>query len=119
MRKETNNRIECLMTAAAQSNRLNHQFNLIFIPEPLRVCGNCHFWVGPRVRHARFGYAALNGVMGCCSNRTRKQEIPEALLDDATPLSNPDCPIWSCAIRGPLQQETCLAPRIKLLGMTS
>lgn len=85
------------MIAAAQSNPFSHQPNLIFIPEPLRVCGNCHFWVGPRVRNGRFGYAALNGAVGSCCNRMRKQEIPEAMLDDAaTPLSNPDCPIWSC-----------------------
>ncbi len=92
MRKEINNRIEYPMTTTAHP--LNHQLNAIFIPEPLRVCGNCHFWVGPRVRNGRLGYAAMNGVVGCCCNRTRKQEIPEALLGDATPLSNPDCPIW-------------------------
>jgi len=107
------------MIAAAQSNPLGHQFNLIFIPEPLRVCGNCHFWVGPRVRNGRFGYAALNGVMGCCSNRTRKEEIPEALLGDTTPLSNPDCTIWSCAIKGQFQQDSCPAPVDYSLGMTS
>ena len=85
------------MTVAAQSNPLGHQFNVIFIPEPLRVCGNCYFWLGPRVRHGRFGYAALNGVVGCCSNRTLKQEVPETLRGGAMPLSNPDCPIWRCS----------------------
>jgi len=119
MRRAINNRIERLMTAAAQSDPLSHQSNLIFIPEPLRVCGNCYFWVGPRVRNGRFGYAALNGVVGICCNRTRKQEIPEALLCEVTPLSNPDCPIWSCAIKGPFQRESCPAPVVTSLGMTS
>lgn len=96
MWEETHNRIESLMIATAQSIPLRHQPNVIFIPQPLRVCGNCHFWVGPRARNGRFGYAALNGVAGSCCNKTRQQEVPEALLNNATPLSNPDCPIWSC-----------------------
>ncbi|MDP2830328.1 MAG: hypothetical protein Q8O37_17205 [Sulfuricellaceae bacterium] len=96
---ETNNRIGRPMITAALSNLFSHQLNVIFIPEPLRVCGNCHFWLGQRVKNERFGYAALSGDVGICCNRTRKQEVPEELLDEATPLSNPDCPIWSCAIK--------------------
>jgi len=80
------------MIASAQSVPLHSHSNVIFIPEPLRVCGNCHFWIGPRVRNGRFGYAALSGVAGSCCNKTHKRE---ALPGRATPLSNPDCPTWS------------------------
>ncbi|MDD5403526.1 MAG: hypothetical protein PHZ14_03200 [Sulfuricella sp.] len=96
MREETHNRIESFMIASTQSLPLLHQTNVIFIPEPLRVCGNCHFWLGPRARNGRFGYAVLNGVAGRCCNKARQQEMPEALLNNATPLSHRDCPIWSC-----------------------
>lgn len=83
------------MIASAQIAPLSQHLNVVFIPEPLRVCGNCHFWLGPRVKNGLSGYAALNRAVGSCFNRTRKQEIPEELLADSTPLSNPDCPIWS------------------------
>ncbi|MEN6586395.1 MAG: hypothetical protein ABFE02_10180 [Sulfuricella sp.] len=83
------------MIATAQSIPFSHQPNVIFIPEPLRVCGNCHYWVGPRVRNGRFGYAALSGVAGSCCHKTHNRQVPEVLPGKAMPLSNPDCPIWS------------------------
>jgi hypothetical protein len=85
------------MTATSQTAAFHRASDVIFIPSPLRVCGNCGFWIGPRVRNGIMGYAALDGVIGICSHRARKVEIPEELLSDATPMSNPDCPIWETA----------------------
>lgn len=82
------------MTALNPSASLSASPNVIFIPSPLRVCGNCNFWIGPRIRYGLLAYAALPGAVGNCCNRTRQVEIPEECSSEATPMASPDCPMW-------------------------
>lgn len=83
------------MTALNSPAALLCSPNVIFIPNPLRVCGNCNFWIGPRVSYGQLGMAAPRGAAGSCCNRTRHREIPDECSSDATPMSSPDCPLWA------------------------
>lgn len=93
------------MTVFNPSAALSGSPNVIFIPSPLRVCGNCNFWIGTRFRHGLLGYAALRGAAGKCCNRTRHVEVPEECACDATPMASPDCPMWENGLGGPLSPK--------------
>lgn len=90
------------MTALNSPAALSGSPNVIFIPSPLRVCGNCNFWIGPRIRYGLAGYAALRGVVGNCCNRARRAELSEECSSDATPMASPDCPLWQDGLSGPI-----------------
>jgi hypothetical protein len=83
------------MTAAVASISCPRSPNLVLVTLPLRVCGNCRYWKGTRLRNGRSGFVCLADIAGtCCDSRRAESGTPA----DTTPLSNSDCSCWKSGL---------------------